>query len=729
MTCERCQQNPAAVYAQIVVNGQASRHALCDSCAAELTANADLFQQFFMNATPGAGANNNEETGPRDGARAPGRAPAPVRRRGGKGALDQYGRDLTAMAGDGRLDPVIGRAAEMDRVVQILLRRSKNNPVLIGDPGVGKTAIVEGLAQRIADHTAPEPLWDKRVVALDLAGMLAGSKYRGEFEERLKTLLAEAQSAGNVILFIDEIHTLVGAGGAEGTMDAGNILKPALARGELQAIGATTTDEYRRGFEKDAALERRFQPVMVAEPAPEQALAMLKGLRDKLEQHHKLHISDTALQTAVSLAQRYLTDRRLPDSAIDLVDEAASRTHILADEPPAAVRELEQRLARLQAEKEAAIQAEAFEQAARLREETHALRQQLDKARGGAPVGDGLNVPSLGPDDIAAVVANWTGIPVTALTAAETGRLLRLEQLLHEIVIGQEAAVSAVARAVRRARAGLKDPRRPIGSFLFAGPTGTGKTQLARALAQTLFGDPDAMVRFDMSEFMEPHSVSRLIGAPPGYVGYEEAGELTKAVRRRPYSVILLDEIEKAHPEVFNLLLQLLEDGRLTDSHGKTVDCRNTIIIMTSNLGTGFTVRRRKMGFLDEPAGRGAQPAAGGHLLAAVRGALRPEFINRIDEIVTFHPLEREHLAQIAGLELAKVAERLAEQELRLEVTAAARDYLVEKGTDPVFGARPLRRVIEGELETLLAEHILTHHPAAGATLTADMADGSLVVR
>ncbi|MBE3571985.1 MAG: ATP-dependent Clp protease ATP-binding subunit [Moorella humiferrea] len=662
----------------------------------------------------------------------PGGAPAAAKgpvRAGQTPTLDQFSRDLTRLAREDKLDPVIGREKEIERVIQILSRRTKNNPVLIGDPGVGKTAIVEGLAQRIVQNQVPEVLRDKRVVALDMSGMVAGTKYRGEFEERFKRVMDEVRAAGNVILFIDELHTLIGAGAAEGAIDAANILKPALARGELQTIGATTIDEYRKHIEKDAALERRFQAVMVGEPTVEETIAILKGLRDRYEAHHRVKISDEALEAAARLSDRYITDRYLPDKAIDLVDEAASRVRLKVYTAPDDVKKLEARLEELEKEKAAAVHAQEFEKAAALRDEEKKIKEELEAKKGEWQKEKGLEKSVVTAEDIAQIVSSWTGIPVTQLAQEESERLLRLEEILHQRVIGQDEAVRAVARAVRRARAGLKDPKRPIGSFIFLGPTGVGKTELARALAEALFGDEDAMIRFDMSEYMEKHTVSRLVGAPPGYVGYEESGQLTEAVRRRPYSVVLFDEIEKAHPDIFNVLLQVLDDGRLTDAKGRTVDFRNTVIIMTSNIGAG-TIKRESLGFKASTSEVAAESyeKMKKHIMEELRRTFRPEFLNRIDEIIVFHALSKEDIRKIVDLMLADLNRRLEDNKLTVEVTDEAKEILIKEGFDEAFGARPLRRAIQTLIEDQLSDEMLAGKIAPGDKVRAVARDGKIVL-
>jgi ATP-dependent Clp protease ATP-binding subunit ClpC len=639
--------------------------------------------------------------------------------------VDQFSRDLTKMAKEGKLDPVIGREAEIERIIQILSRRTKNNPCLIGDPGVGKTAIVEGLAQRINEGNVPENLKGKRVVALELAGVVAGTKYRGEFEERLRNIMEELRNAGNVIVFIDEMHTIIGAGAAEGAIDASNILKPALTRGELQAIGATTLDEYRKHIERDPALERRFQPIMVGEPTKEESLEILKGLRDRYEAHHRVKITDAALKAAVNLSTRYINDRFLPDKAIDLIDEAASRVRMKAYTAPPDLKEMEERLETLRQEKESAVRSQEFEQAAKLRDKEQQLKEELENLKRDWEQRKLKDTQSVTEEDIAQVVSAWTGIPVTQLAQEETERLLNMEQILHKRVVGQSEAVKAVSRAIRRSRAGLKDPKRPIGSFIFLGPTGVGKTELAKALAESLFGDEDALVRLDMSEYMEKHTTSRLIGSPPGYVGYDEGGQLTEQVRRKPYSVILFDEIEKAHPEVFNVLLQVLEDGRLTDGKGRTVDFRNTVIIMTSNVGAG-RLKQTSLGFRPGNSEKDYEDMKD-TILGELKYTLRPEFLNRIDEIIVFHALEEEHLSEIVNLMLAEVQGRLAEYGIGIKVTEKAKKLLAAEGYDPAYGARPLRRVIQQKVEDEISEQMLRGEFTVNDTIIVDAKNKKLV--
>lgn len=655
---------------------------------------------------------------------------------GDLGELTDFATDLNESAKQGKIDPVIGRDTEIQRVIQILSRRTKNNPVLIGEPGVGKTAIAEGLAQRIVNGNVPEILRNKRIISLSISSMLAGAKYRGEFEERLKKAIDEVQQHKDMIIFIDEIHTLVGAGATEGAMDAANILKPALARGEFQVIGATTLDEYKKHIEKDAALERRFQPVQVGEPNEEDALEILRGLRDRYEAFHKAKITDEALKAAVTLSSRYITDRFLPDKAIDVVDEAASKVRMKVFSAAPDVKALEDRLNTVKKEKEAAVTSQDFEKAAKLRDEEQALVKEIDDKKTVAKEESDQKL-IVTEEDIASVVAQWTGIPVTKIAEEESETLLHLEDELHKRVIGQDDAVTAVAKAVRRARAGLKDPKRPIGSFLFLGPTGVGKTELARALASSLFGDESAMIRLDMSEYMEKHTVSRLVGAPPGYVGYEEGGQLTDAVRRKPYSVILLDEVEKAHADFFNILLQVLDDGRLTDSQGRTVDFRNTVIIMTSNLGAkALHKNSTELGFLapkkaeshSNDSKRIDFKEAKKSVLDAVKRHFRPEFLNRIDEMIVFHPLTEEDLTKIVTILMSDVIKRLGERDLHLEITPEAMKLLVKEGSDFTMGARPLKRAIQRLIEDPVSDLILKGEAIAGKTIKANAKDNDIVV-
>ena len=655
--------------------------------------------------------------------------PAPPKGKSKTPTLDAYGRDLTQLARDHKLDPVIGRASEIERVIQILARRTKNNPALIGEPGVGKTAIAEGLAQRVIKGEIPEPLRDKRVITLDLAGLVAGTKYRGEFEERMKRVMDEIRgAAGEIILFIDELHTLVGAGAAEGAIDASNIIKPALARGELQCIGATTLNEFRKHIEKDSALERRFQPVMVGEPSIEETVEILKGLRDRYEAHHKVQITDEALAAAAKLSDRYITDRFLPDKAVDLIDEASSRVRLQATLPPPAIRDLDAQLRRVINERESVVKTQEFEKAASIRDREEKLRLEKSKLeeewqeKRTANAEKPLQVTE---ESVAEIVSSWTRIPVSRLAQAETEKLLNMGNQLHSRVVGQEEAINVIVRALRRSRAGLKNPSRPIGSFLFLGPTGVGKTEVARSVAEFMFDDEESMIRIDMSEYMEKYAVSRLVGAPPGYVGYEEGGQLTEAVRRRPYSVVLLDEIEKAHPDVFNLLLQVLDDGRLTDSQGRQVDFKNCVIFMTSNIGATGMQTTTDIGFRPQKATEEDEAKNYERMktkvLEEVKHSFRPEFLNRIDEVVVFHQLTREQIEEIVGLELEKVLREVRAQEMHLKVTEAAKTLLAKKGWDPQFGARPLRRAIQRNVEDELAEEMLKGTFTAGDHILADV--------
>lgn len=645
----------------------------------------------------------------------------------GGSALDKFGRDLTQAAKNGEIDPVIGREKEIQRVIQILSRRTKNNPVLIGEPGVGKTAVAEGLALEIAKGNVPEILKDKRVVSLDLTGMVAGAKYRGDFEERIKAAIDEVKKSKNTILFIDELHTIVGAGAAEGSADAANILKPSLARGDFQVIGATTLNEYRKYIEKDAALERRFQPVKVGEPTPEQAVQILKGLRDSYEAHHKVKITDEAINAAVTLSSRYIADRYLPDKAIDLIDEGASKVRLASLTSPDNVKELEDEIADYEKEKASAINEQDFERAARLRDEQKELQTKLDDAKKKWQEQQKGNSGEVTAEDIAKIVSEWTGIPVVQLTKEESERLLNMENVLHERVIGQSEAVTAIAKAIRRGRVGLKDPKRPVGSFIFLGPTGVGKTELCKALAEAMFGDENAMLRLDMSEYMEKHTVSKLIGSPPGYVGFEEGGQLTEKVRRKPYSVVLFDEIEKAHSDVFNMLLQILEDGRLTDSQGRTVDFKNTIIIMTSNVGARLiTEKQSSLGFNSE--NENAEESEKKDIKELVTGELRkvfrPEFLNRVDDIIVFNKLNKDEIKQIAVKMLKTLENRLDKMNIKISFTDNAISEIADKGFDENYGARPLRRAIQNEIEDPLSEQMLEGKVKDGAVVTCDFADG-----
>jgi ATP-dependent Clp protease ATP-binding subunit ClpC len=749
--CERCKENDARVRLDSIVNGKRESHYFCRECAEQImggelsaatpgTPDANspfggLFGSLFNGApgTPGAaGGQSGQPMGFRGGQTATAqRAPD---KHSKTPTLDQFGRDLTAEARDGKLDPAAGRDREIRRVLTVLGRRQKNNPVLIGEPGVGKTAIVEGIARRVVEGNVPANLRNVRIVTLSMGGMVAGAMFRGQFEERIKNILDEARQSPEVILFIDELHTVVGAGAAEGAVGASDLLKPALARGELRCIGATTLDEYRKHIEKDAALERRFQPVLVNEPSPEEALGMLKMVRENYELHHGVKLTDEALEAAVKLSDRYINDRFLPDKAIDVMDEAASALRLEAIEQgllgPEAVSDLERELAEIQAEKEAAALSEEYERAAKLRQREMQVTTKLEEAR--VKAGE-TPVMLVTPEDIARVVEGWTGVPVTQLVEGERANLIHLEDDLRARVVGQNEAINAVARAIRRSRAGLKDPQRPIGSFLFMGPTGVGKTELARALAATMFGSEEAMIRVDMSEYQEGHTVSRLFGSPPGYVGHDEGGQLTEAVRRRPYSVVLFDEIEKAHPEVFNALLQIMDDGRLTDGQGRTVDFKNTVVIMTSNVATA-EMKHASIGFITPRWGEAetvvdAQEAQmRARAVEGLKRAFKPEFLNRIDSIVVFRALDRAELVQIVDLLLGKVRTRLAEQEITLEFSDDLREFLMREGYDPEFGARPLRRAIQTYVDDALADAILAGELQPGQTATLSVSDGAVKV-
>jgi len=668
------------------------------------------------------------QTGPGVAAGGPGAPGGPQGPTSKTPVLDQVSRDLTQLAREGELDPVIGRAEEIARVVRILSRRTKNNPVLIGEAGVGKTAIAEGLAQRIVSEDIPEVLKDKRVLALDVGGLVAGTRFRGDFEERMQQMLKELQAEEkNIILFIDELHTIVGAGGAEGAVNASNMLKPALARGELQVVGATTLDEYRKHVEKDPALERRFQPVLVDEPTVDETVAILFGLRDRYEAHHRVRIADEAIIAAAQLSDRYITDRYLPDKAIDLLDEAAAEVRLRSTVPPVDVKRIEEEIAQLEREKDDAVRAEDYEKAAEFKQRIEQLRAELEQRQEGWAGRRETNAPEVTREDIARILEEWTGVPATNIVQEEAERLLNLEAVLHERVIGQDRAVKAVAEAIRRARAGIKDPKRPVGSFLFLGPTGVGKTELARTLAEYLFGEEDALIRIDMSEYQEKHTVSRLVGAPPGYVGYEEAGQLTERVRRRPYSVVLFDEVEKAHPDVFNILLQVLDDGRLTDAQGRTVNFENTVVIMTSNVGSQHLVSERQFGFTarDGVDFRETERRA----IDALERTFRPEFLNRIDEIIVFQPLTKEDVLRIVDTMLKRLNKHLESQKVSIEVTGAAKEFLAEEGYDPKFGARPLARAIRRFIENPLSSRIIGGEFGPGDTVIVDRVEDGLTFK
>jgi ATP-dependent Clp protease ATP-binding subunit ClpC len=644
--------------------------------------------------------------------------------------LDHFGKDLTEMAREGKLDPVIGRDNETQRLLEILCRRMKNNPCLIGEPGVGKTAIAEGLSQRIASGSIPEILKDKRVITLDISSMVAGSKYRGEFEERLKKVMQEILEAGNIIIFIDEIHTIIGAGGAEGAIDASNILKPALARGEIQCIGATTIDEYRRHIEKDSALERRFQPITVGEPSMEEAINILKGLRDKYEAHHRVKITDSAIEAAVTLSHRYISDRYLPDKAIDLIDEAGAKVRIQNLTAPPNLKDLEDEIGKVSNEKADAISVQDFEKAAKLRDKEKQLKDKLDNSKNNWKTQNQADELIVSEFQIANVVSKWTNIPIEKLTEKESERLLKLEEILHTRVIGQYEAVKSISRAVRRARVGLKDPKRPIGSFIFLGPTGVGKTELSKALAEAMFGDENNMIRIDMSEYMDKHTVSRLMGSPPGYVGFEEGGQLTEKVRRNPYSVILFDEIEKAHPDVFNILLQILEDGRLTDGKGKTVDFKNTVIIMTSNVGASTLKKQKSLGFATKENEVSSEyEKMKENIMEELKRSFKPEFLNRIDDIIVFHSLEQEELDKIVELMLKVLEERLKEHEINISFAEEAKKHLAKAGQNTNYGARPLRREITKAVEDKLSEEILKGNIKKGDSVSVLMENGELIFK
>ncbi len=651
-------------------------------------------------------------------------------KKGSTKTLEQFGRDLTSLAKEGKIDPVIGREKEIDRVIQILSRRTKNNPCLIGEPGVGKTAVAEGLALKIAEGEVPELLKDKRIFSLDLTGMIAGTKYRGDFEERIKSAIDEVKNSGDIILFIDELHTIVGAGSAEGSADAANILKPSLARGDFQVIGATTLNEYRKHIEKDAALERRFQPVTVGEPSQEESINILEGLRDKYEAHHKVKITDEAIKAAVDLSSRYINDRYLPDKAIDLIDEAASRVRLNAYTAPDNLKEIENKIKAQESELESAVNSQEFERCAQIRDTIKKLKEEQDEKKKLWKEKNQSTSGEVTAEDIANIVSMWTGVPVVQLTQAESERLLKLESILHERVIGQHEAVTSVSKAIRRGRVGLKDPKRPIGSFIFLGPTGVGKTELTKALAETMFGTEDAMIRLDMSEYMEKHTVAKLIGSPPGYVGYDEGGQLTEKIRRKPYSVVLFDEIEKAHPDVFNMLLQILEDGRLTDSQGRTVDFKNTVIIMTSNVGASLITnssKNQKLGFANENSENSKNDNIKDIVLGELKKVFKPEFLNRVDDIIVFNKLTHEEIKEIADHMLNSLKSRLSSMEIEISFTDAAKDKLADEGFDETYGARPLRRTIRSKIEDVVSEKILDGSISKGDKVTCDFKDNDFV--
>lgn len=727
MKCEKCQIREASVRLDQLVDGRREQHYFCQECAEEVMRGA---MQASSGAQPVGPNIFGVGGGPRNGSQT---QTATKEVKSKTPALDHFGRDLTREASEGRLDPIAAREREIRRVVTVLCRRQKNNPVLIGEPGVGKTAIVEGLAHRIANHQVPAMLEGKRIIALNMGGMVAGAMFRGQFEERVKAIIEEVRQNPDIIVFIDELHTVVGTGAAEGAVGASDMLKPALARGELRCIGATTLDDYRKHFEKDAALERRFQPVQVDEPSIEEAIVMLEAVKPQYEQHHGVAVADDAIQAAVKLSDRYVSDRFLPDKAVDVIDEAAATVRIEASEHgdgPDHVAGLEKRLALIQSDKEGAALKEDYERAAQLRQQELLVQNELDAARIEAGEAQPLEV---GVESVARVIELWTGVPVTQMIESERVNLVNLESDLKSRVIGQDEAVSAVARAIRRSRAGLKDARRPIGSFLFLGPTGVGKTELARTLAAKIFGREDALIRLDMSEYREPHTVSRLFGSPPGYVGYDDAGQLTEQVRRHPYSVILFDEIEKAHPEVFNALLQVLDDGRLTDGQGRIVDFKNTVVIMTSNVGSAELKRGAKIGFVTgmgalETKADSEHQEMSSRVLNSLRKSFRPEFINRIDQIVVFHSLDRSNLREILEILLNEVRVRLAEQEITVSLSDQAKDLILSNGYDDQYGARPLRRAIQTQLEDVLADQILNGAISTGDHAEVDVKDEKLVI-
>jgi ATP-dependent Clp protease ATP-binding subunit ClpC len=718
-TCEKCNRRDASVRLDQIVGNRREQHYFCQPCAEELLGQSGL----AMGGTPigsifgNAGGSPLAQGGTATAERQTPQSKTP--------ALDHFGRDLTGEAENGKLDPTAGREREIRRVITVLARRQKNNPVLIGEPGVGKTAIVEGIARRIVEGNVPAALLGKRIISLNLGGMVAGAMFRGQFEERVKAVLEEVRQNPDTILFIDELHTVVGTGAAEGAVGASDMLKPALARGELRCIGATTLDEYRQHVEKDAALERRFQPVLVGEPSPEEAVLMLKAVRPEYEKHHGVRITEEAVEAAVTLSDRYINDRFLPDKAIDVLDESSAALRLEASEAgegPEGISALEQKLALLQGQKESAALSEQYERAAQLRQQELVVQEELQRARENLAETGPLTVT---PELVARVVEDWTGVPVSQMLESERQNLMDLEEDLQARVIGQGEAIGAVASAIKRSRAGLKDPRRPIGSFLFLGPTGVGKTETARALAAEMFGGEEAMIRLDMSEYMEPHSIARLFGSPPGYVGHEDGGQLTEQVRRRPYSVVLFDEIEKAHPEVFNALLQIMDDGRLTDSQGRTVDFKNTVVIMTSNVGSADLKRAARIGFITGPS---ADDSAKDKALEGLKRAFRPEFLNRIDNVVVFRSLDREDLRRIVDLLLEDVVALMQEQDIALYVSDEAREFLMDEGYDPEFGARPLRRAIQSHVSDALAEAIISGTLAAGMTAGVTLADGKIHV-